>query len=92
MKIRKIDTTRSNAFASQKGPASFLLHLSIQKQNILIGLLYIKITSNTSQTDANSSNGQILSFSYLFLTFLPLTSAASHIFENPSQQTDVTSN
>ena len=51
MKIRKIDTTRSNAFASLKGPASFLLHLSIQKQNILIGLLYIKITSNASGTD-----------------------------------------
>jgi hypothetical protein len=92
MKIRKIDTTRSNAFASLKGPASFFLHLSIQEQNILKLLLYIKINSNTSQTDANSSNGQILSFSYLFLTFLPLTSAASHIFENPSQQTDVTSN
>ena len=78
--------------ASLKGPASFLLHLSIQKQNILIGLLYIKITSNTSQTDANSSNGQIQSFSYLFLTFLPLTSDESHIFENPSQQTAVISN
>jgi hypothetical protein len=50
-KKSKIDTTGGNAFASQKGLASFLLHLSIQKQNILIGLLYIKITSNTSGTD-----------------------------------------
>ena len=57
--VSDIDTTRSNAFASQKGRASFLLHLSIQEQNILIGLFYIKITSNTSQTDSNSSNGQI---------------------------------
>jgi hypothetical protein len=95
IKISKIDTTRttrSNAFASQKGRASFLLHLSIQKRNILIGLLFIKITCNTSQTDSNSLNGQIQSFSYLFVTFLPLTSDASHIFENPSQQTDVISN
>ena len=92
IKKSPIDTTRSNAFESQKGRASFLLHLSIQKRNILIGLLYIKITSNTSQTDSNSSNGQIQSFSYLFMTFLPLTSDESHIFENPSQQTDVISN
>ena len=92
IKKSTIDTTRSNAFGSQKGRASFLLHLSIQKRNILIGLLYIKITSNTSQTDSNSSNGQIQSFFYLFMTFLPLTSDESHIFENPSQQTDVISN
>ena len=81
--IRKIDTTRSNAFASKKGRASFLLHLSIQKLNILKVLLYIKIISNTSQTDSNSSNGQILSFSYLFLTFLPLTSAVSQFLRTP---------
>ena len=92
IKKSTIDTTRSNAFGSQKGRASFLLHLSIQKRNILIGLLYIKITSNTSQTDSNSSNGQIQSFFYLFMTFLPLTSDESHIFENPSQQTAVISN
>ncbi len=57
IKLRKIDTTRSNAFGSQMGRASFLLHLSIQKQYILTVLLYIKISSNTSQTDSNSSNG-----------------------------------
>ncbi len=47
----KIDTTGGNAFGSQKGLEGFLIHLSIQKQNILIGLLYIKITSNASGTD-----------------------------------------
>jgi hypothetical protein len=51
IKKSKIDTTGGNAFESQKGLASFLLHLSIQKQNILTGLLYIKITSNASGTD-----------------------------------------
>ncbi len=39
IKKSPLDTTRSNAFESQKGRASFLLHLSIQKRNILIGLL-----------------------------------------------------
>ena len=51
IKKSKIDTTGGNAFGSQKGLASFLIHLSIQKPNISIGLLYIKITSNASGTD-----------------------------------------